>query len=243
MRDHIQHAVARAVHPNTLSPKVLTGLTQAIYFVALGIRASCLLDYHLTAAQASTLIHALRKFSDSYTFIAHHDRLLDHYHRRYDTLYVDIQGTEPRKLAGAPSDVHAFITEELGPFLEAGASDWETSSVPCFMVTLAGWLLEYPVVYVSHEEGAGPLDEWEVRTNCLGQRPLICVQLQAIEHQQVTPRAFPLLSFTFPVSVVPDHDDQQRLIEHVRNVFSIRMTTPYTLQVERAPVIMDRIAL
>ncbi|ORX59584.1 hypothetical protein DM01DRAFT_1343332 [Hesseltinella vesiculosa] len=211
------------------------------------------MDYHFTSQQARSLIHELRnhknghqftllQFEDRYTFIAHRQRLLEQCGRRHNTIYVDVQGPAPVELTQAPEDADQFL-KDMCEALATGPEDWVATSVPCFMVTLTGWLLEYPVVYVSHQPNGPPLDEWEVRTNCLGQRPLVLIQLQAIDHLPVAPQAWPLLAFTYPQAILPDPQKQQQLLERTRAHFSSRMVSPFTLQAEQSLVSMDRIAL
>lgn len=62
------------------------------------------------------------------------------------------------------------------------------------MVSLIGWLLEYPIIYTTHlasDQPTSQLDEWEQRTNCLGGRYLSLVQLWLSDHM--------LLSYSYPI--------------------------------------------
>ncbi|KAI8096785.1 uncharacterized protein BX664DRAFT_346820 [Halteromyces radiatus] len=254
-----------------LSPSVLFNLSQALYIVALGLRTTHLIDYHLTPNQAKQLLQHLRKhkdgrdlillqFTDRYTFIGHRKRLLERCHSSVKEIcYIDVQGKIPFKLDKVPDDLQEFLEEQLQPYVEqlektsiiTNDKDDEkvfmVSNLPCFMVALTGWLLEYPMVYVCHQVG-DIFDEWEPRVNCLGNIPLVWVKLQIQEKQLMSTRQQPysLLSFTYPTCILPTAKEQQQVVDHLRNIFSARLSSycsSMRLIIHQEIVTLDRVAL
>ncbi|KAI8329317.1 hypothetical protein BC941DRAFT_443225 [Chlamydoabsidia padenii] len=264
MHQHIFSTVKSCFKHTKLTPAALSSLAQSLYFVALGIRATQLIDYYIPPTQAKQLVKKLRQhvgctemillqFSDRYTFIGHRQRLLEHY-QAYSVdggLYVDVQGKTPVKLTQAPVDFDRFITQQLGPYLtrEIKSEDdtrMVVSTLPCFMVALTGWLLEYPVVYVCHQVDE-VLDEWEPRTNCLGNLNLEWIKLQILMvepgQQQKQQQHYPLLSFTCPSHLLSEATQQDRLVSQVRMKFSSRLSTSMSLVLAQETVCLDRVAL
>jgi hypothetical protein len=133
-----------------------------------------------------------------------------------------------------PEDVDRFITQQLGPYLQGSDASMVVPTLPCFMVALTGWLLEYPVVYVCHQVDE-VLDEWEPRGNCLGNLPLEWIQIQIRIGQQV----HPLLSFTFPCHLF----DKNMLVAQVRDKFASRLDSSMSLALVQETVSLDRVAL
>ncbi|CAO3598841.1 unnamed protein product [Absidia cylindrospora] len=144
--------------------------------------------------------------------------------------------------------MNRFMLQELGPYLESQAGSANNTlmvpTLPCFMVSLTGWLLEYPVIYVCHQVDE-VMDEWEPRLNCLGNRPLEWIKLQ-INYQQ---QQHILLSFTYPTQLFPDANGRKELMEQVRMKFSQRVAKPCVsspamdLIVTQETVSLDRVAL
>ncbi|ORZ18504.1 hypothetical protein BCR42DRAFT_449684 [Absidia repens] len=262
MQHHVLSTVKICFKHTKLSSSVLSALAQSLCFVALGFRASQLIDYHLTPTQANILITKLKQhencrslvllqFSDRYTFICHRQRLRTHYLEYingFTGYYVDVQGTIPCKMNGAPEDMNRFMMQELGPYLESQASNDNDAlmvpTLPCFMVCLTGWLLEYPVIYVCHQVDE-IMDEWEPRLNCLGNHPLEWIKLQINCQQQ----QHPLLSFTYPTQLFSDKKEQKELLEQVQMKFCQRVANPCAsspameLIVTQETVSLDRVAL
>jgi hypothetical protein len=139
--------------------------------------------------------------------------------------------------------MNRFLIQELGPYLQQQTSSntLMVSTLPCFMVVLTGWLLEYPVMYVCHQEDE-ILDEWEPRLNCLGNQPLEWIKLQIDESHT-------LLSFTYPAQLFSDSKEQQNILDQVRTKFSQRVAQPcaswpaMNLKVTQETVTLDRVAL
>ena len=91
------------------------------------------------------------------------------------------------------------------------------------MVVLTGFLLEYPIMYMTHSETDQvdqELDEWEMVPNCLGDRQLLLVRVWL--HQ---PKAFwqdyMLLSYSCPSEKLIDFPEQDPTTRS-----SVTITTP-----------------
>lgn len=77
------------------------------------------------------------------------------------------------------------------------------------MVTLTGWLLEYPVIYVLDDENVSmdlELDEWQPRSNSLGGVPLTVIRVWACG---LAASDYLILSFSYPSDL---HDSQHMLL-------------------------------
>ena len=121
------------------------------------------------------------------------------------------------------------------------------------MVALTGWLLEYPIIYCSHDEDPNETtdknldcewDPWQVRPNCLGDRPLCLVRVWIIHpnHQWM------LLSFTYPkeltianpVSMIQSKYQHRLQVAHAHSLEFIRDAH---VDVSHETVTLDRVAL
>jgi hypothetical protein len=56
--------------------------------------------------------------------------------------------------------LYTFIREQLQPFILSRDSVLYYANTPACMISLTGWLLEYPVIYV--QSGEGFLPEWKL---------------------------------------------------------------------------------
>jgi hypothetical protein len=74
------------------------------------------------------------------------------------------------------------------------------------MVSITGYLLEYPIIYTTHlatDEPNDELDEWEQRTNCLSIVHLIQVYLAD----------YMLYSFSLPVNLIDYNNSDDELLK------------------------------
>ncbi|KAI9308226.1 hypothetical protein BJ944DRAFT_260644 [Cunninghamella echinulata] len=256
MYSFIEKCVKESFQRTKLSPSTLSTLSQNIYFIAKGFRASLLIDYYLNEKQAKALVDNLRQkkecqellllqFTDRFTFIGHRSRLKEHY-KSFEGIYVDIQGENPILLETIPEDVQQFIKTKLGPFLfnDDKENILLISTLPSFMVSVTGWLLEYPIIYVCHHLNEEIIDEWEPKKNCLGNRPLVWIRLDIKEKNQ---HGHSLLRFTYPVCILPTQHDQQQLFEQLKMKYTSRLLSSsspaYQLNIIQEIISLDRVAI
>ncbi|KAI8365810.1 hypothetical protein EDC96DRAFT_508903 [Choanephora cucurbitarum] len=161
-------------------------LAKAIACVACGLRVSHLIDVAaIDQHKAKQLLLALKKlpqcrtiallqFKDRFSFICHSELLDQHVKstlQNPDQLaFIAVEGKEPQ-----PTEMPTCLTTWIRDKLCLSNAIYYSPIVPTFMVALTGWLLEYPIIYTTHlstDDPEGELDEWEVRTNCLGNQPL-----------------------------------------------------------------------
>lgn len=129
------------------------------------------------------------------------------------------------------------------------------STLPSFMISLTGWLLEYPMIYVCHKLNEEILDEWEPKKNCLGNIPLIWIRIDIDNdndnnhhHDHITTTTtsnhlHSLLRFTYPFCVLPEQCDQQQLFEQLKKKYSDRLIKPYKLIINQEIITLDRVAM
>ncbi|CAO3626015.1 unnamed protein product [Cunninghamella echinulata] len=259
MYSFIEKCVKEFFQRTKLAPSTLSTLSQNIYFIAKGFRATLLIDYYLNEKQAKTLIDNLRQkkecqellllqFTDIFTFIGHRSRLKEHY-KNFEGYYVDIQGENPILLETIPEDVQQFIRTKLEPFLFNNDKEENTlliSTLPSFMVSVTGWLLEYPIIYVCHHLNEEIIDEWEPKKNCLGNRPLVWIRLDIKEKGHQHQHEHSLLRFTYPVCILPKQHDQQQLFEQLKMKYTSRLllsSPSYQLNIIQEIISLDRVAI
>ncbi|KAI8141600.1 hypothetical protein BJV82DRAFT_618386 [Fennellomyces sp. T-0311] len=237
--------------------------TIAITSVALGVRVAHLIDVaHLTSDQANQLLALLRQeptckhlvileFKDRYTFLCHRQELKKHVDAMLNApdqwVYIDIRGKKgPPAQRACPEILLFWIRHRLQPFVAQNTDDvlWHSPVVPSYMVALTGWLLEYPVLYMTHHESDGidhELDEWESVPNCLGDRRLSLVRVWLLGDSFW--QDYMLLSYSYPEMDLPT--DPMRDLERK---FYTRMQPhqtflPARVQVTHEYVTLDRVAL
>ncbi|KAI8334478.1 hypothetical protein BD560DRAFT_414565 [Blakeslea trispora] len=173
-------------HFKSLNNSKLQTLAKAITCVACGLRVSHLIDVAaIDQHKAKQLLLALKKlpqcrnlallqFKDRFSFICHSELLDQHVKSTLqypDQLaFIAVDDKEPRF-----TEIPLCLTTWIRDKLCLPHAVYYSPIVPTFMVALTGWLLEYPIIYTTHlptDDPEGELDEWEVRTNCLGGRPL-----------------------------------------------------------------------
>ena len=140
----------------------------------------------------------------------------------------------------------SWIRQRLLPFVAQPTNDvlWHSPVVPSYMVALTGWLLEYPVLYMTHDETDEldhELDEWEIVPNCLGDRPLSLVRVWLLGDSFW--HDYMLLSYSYPEMDLPT--DPMRDLEQK---ISLRMQPhqvflPAKVKVTHEHVTLDRVAL
>lgn len=146
-----------------------------------------------------------------------------------------------------------WLQQRLLPFLKQHDNPFFLSNmVPYYMVALTGWLLEYPIIYCSHDEDANETtdnldhewDSWQVRHNCLGDRPLCLVRVWIIHPHYKTM----LLSFTYPkeLTIANPVDMIQSKYQHrlqIAHADSLEFIRGAHVDVSHETVTLDRIAL
>lgn len=90
------------------------------------------------------------------------------------------------------------------PFISTEETYFYSSILPTCMVSITGWILEYPIIYTTHvlsDKPTDELDEWEQRTNCLGNQVLQLVEywLPLTDHM--------LLSYSCPSNSMTTNED------------------------------------
>ncbi|KAL0081910.1 hypothetical protein J3Q64DRAFT_1753997 [Phycomyces blakesleeanus] len=260
-----------------------------IYLFNINFRASHLVDLHLPLDRSRDLLDMLKRnpdskdlvllqFGDRFTFFANVVRLRQHYETtlaKDTSAYIDIQGKQP-VLRDCPSQLTDWLTHNLKPFLDnrPPRDILFLPTVPTCMVTLTGWALEYPVIYTSHQDSDtldSELDEWEVRTNCLGGRCLNVVRIlidgHVLVHNNVddhknehalrpaaqnTPKQetqMMLLSFSYPATLLTkEHQlkiqsDLDTKINHRLQDSTTAWLKAAQVKVIREQVNLDRVAL
>ncbi|CAO3609514.1 unnamed protein product [Cunninghamella blakesleeana] len=264
MKAFIENCVKESFQRTKLSPNTLSILSQNIYFITIGFRATLLIDYYLEEKQAKLLISKLKQnkgcqqllllqFTDRFTFLGHRTRLIEHYNN-FHGYYVDIQGDQPILLERMPEDLQQFLKNQLDPFLfsKNNKESLFISFLPSFMISLTGWLLEYPIIYVCHQLNQEILDEWEPKKNCLGNIPLVWIRIDVDNnnnnnnnnHDHSTKHTnHSLLRFTYPSCILPEQHDQQQLFEQLKTKYSSRLIKPYELNIQQEIITLDRVAM
>lgn len=131
--------------------------------------------------------------------------------------------------------------------------------VPTCMVALTGWLLEYPVIYLTHDEGDPydlELDEWEVRPNSLGDERLHLFQISVDHLYDDTEGEYSLIlvSFTCPDRIVRLVSDTsvEKIVQDCQARYQARLCgaqktdaipSRACVRVTAEQVTMDRVAL
>ncbi|CAO3699396.1 unnamed protein product [Rhizopus microsporus] len=219
----------------------LESLAQDINHVAIGSRISHLIDVCSVNMDQAKILLGIRKdlpslvllqFKDRFTFVCHKKRLREYIestlNNNVQLTFVDVQDKEPIKTNSIPSQLVYWLENQLLPFLSNQDTLYYSPIIPTCMVAVTGYVLEYPVVYTTHlvtDDPRAELDEWEVRTNCLGNRTLQVFQVWVSNHL--------LMSFSVPQGL--DIDNKE--IEH-------GLQTKYpTCQIRSHTVKMDRFAL
>lgn len=131
-----------------------------------------------------------------------------------------------------------WLKDRLLPFLSSSETVFYSSVVPTCMVAITGWILEYPVIYTTHLSMDSPedeLDEWEIRTNCLGNRCLQVIQVWMSNHM--------LLSFSYPVSLIDNQEILENDIKHKINKRSIGYDWLKSCQIKKHQVSLERFAI
>ncbi|KAI8983828.1 hypothetical protein BDB01DRAFT_850481 [Pilobolus umbonatus] len=203
------HSVLKACFKSLNDTKLHT-LAKGITCVAMGIRTSHLIDIaYLDYNKAKGLLLELRKhpdghsllllqFKDRFTFICHKERLHEHIKITLTSnpwQYISVDGNTPILSEDYSIHVIHWIQDQLLPFISTHQVDYYSSILPTYMVSLTGWLLEYPIIYTTHsleDKQDAELDEWEVKTNCLGNESLQVIQLWIDDYM--------LLSYSYPLS-------------------------------------------
>ncbi|CAO0794844.1 unnamed protein product [Mucor circinelloides] len=237
----------------------LESLAKAIICVAIGLRASHLVDIaYLDLKKATLLLNRLRKipscqslvlvqFKDRFTFLCNKHRLKQHLELTLDEptkwIYISVEGKEPVK-TDPPMHLIALLQEKILPFINSSQLVYHSSILPTFLVAFTGWALEYPVIYTTHlitDDPEGELDEWEAKSNCLGSRTLNLVQIWVSDHM--------LLSFTF---LLLTNKQQQEMENQLKSLFNDRLgdinqkpdwMTDNCIELRREQVKLDRFAL
>ncbi|KAG2219850.1 hypothetical protein INT45_000737 [Circinella minor] len=253
MIDHIRSSLRACFKGNRrLSTTTIDSLVKAVVSVALGLRVAHLIDVaHVTSDQINELIILLRQdpqcqqllvlqFKDRYTFLCHRHELERHVEATLNQpnqwVYVDIRGKQGPPIQRPCPEIFLFwLQNRLQPYLLSCQQQQEeekeknplyySSVVPSYMVVLTGFLLEYPIMYMTHNETDQvdqELDEWEMIPNCLGDRSLLLVRVWL--HQ---PKAFwhdyMLLSYSCPSEKLIDFPEQDPTIKKKN---SVTMITP-----------------
>ncbi|KAI9318159.1 hypothetical protein BX666DRAFT_1935429 [Dichotomocladium elegans] len=270
LMDHIGQALRVCFKSTQLPPSSLNSLVKGLTCVALGLRPAHLIDVcHVSSNQSQILIAQLHKhrfgkilavmhFKDRYTFVCHKSLLQEHVNATLSSpdrwRYIDIRGKQgPPRQRTCPAVLLYWLQERLLPQLQRHYCYFDV--VPCYMVVLTGWFLEYPVLYCSHDddtEGGTPaaslvdheLDEWEVRPNCLGDRPLCLVQIwihRLFDDDGDRPHL--LLSFTYPDEMdLPDPVVQNLAAKYKNRLESKNSHSPW-VDLRLQHITLDRVAL
>ncbi|KAI9029682.1 hypothetical protein CLU79DRAFT_735407 [Phycomyces nitens] len=234
----------------------------ALACVVYGLRATHLIDLHLPIDRSRNLLELLKRhpdskelvllqFGDRFTFFANVRRLRQHCQTtltKGGLVYVDIQGKQP-VLRDCPGQLTHWLTNTLQPFLDQQLEVLFSPTVPTCMITLTGWALEYTVIYTSHHDLDtldSELDEWQVRTNCLGSRCLNVVRIW-IHHFGLPKQEHMLLSFSYPATLLTlEHQAKIEADFGLKIQCRLQETDRFkTSQVEvvREQVNLDRVAL
>lgn len=144
----------------------------------------------------------------------------------------------------------AWLENKLLPFISTPQDiTFYSDIVPTCMVSLTGWLLEYPIIYTTHlsnDDAMDELDEWEERKNCLGGNQLLqLIQVWLGEHM--------LLSFSYPATlseVVKPEEKELKLklkinqrLEDVKNVPDWLKDCHSCCEIKKDQIKLDRFAL
>ncbi|CDH53277.1 predicted protein [Lichtheimia corymbifera JMRC:FSU:9682] len=272
--DHIRLTLRACFKGTRLSPSAFDSLLQALTCLAIGLRAAHLVDVcNVGSDRAVPLITQLRQhplckslvllqFGQDYTFICHRETLQSHLDttlnkpEQWD--YVDVRGKQgpPIKRSSPPPVLINWLQQRLLPFLNQKDDPFFLSRmVPYYMVALTGWLLEYPIIYCSHDEDPNETtdndldcewDPWQVRPNCLGDRPLCLVRVWIIHPHQ----RYMLLSFTYPKELtiaspvaMIQSKYQHRLLQVAHDDHSLEFIRGAHVDVSHETVTLDRVAL
>ncbi|CAO3703406.1 unnamed protein product [Rhizopus stolonifer] len=215
----------------------------------MGLRASHLIDItSLDLDQAKDLLSKLRKnstqgqslillqFKDCFSFLCNKTLLRQHILSTLSAnslVFIAVQGREPVKTE-MPAQLIYWLQEKLLPFLSTAEAVFYSAVIPKCMVAITGWALEYPIIYTTHEISDGPedeLDEWEVRTNCLGNRCLEVIQCWIADHM--------LLSFSYPLCLIDSGEKITRDLELKMN----KRLVKEKCQIKKVQVMLDRFAI
>ncbi|KAI8365949.1 uncharacterized protein BYT42DRAFT_549945 [Radiomyces spectabilis] len=195
------------------------------------------------------------QFKDRYTFLCHKQRLQEHLdsNSKCPPYFIDIQGNQPAQ-RDQPPHLQEWLGIKLLPFLSSDETYFFMPFVPPYMVALTGWMLEYPVIYVSHVDQDDPnveLDEWEPRTNCLGGQPLQVIGVWLHNNHSPLSKDYKLLSFSYPQDVIHSSDHRlsiETALEHkMRRRLQDQNHRPClqstALELEKTSTVLDRVAL
>ncbi|KAI8583284.1 hypothetical protein K450DRAFT_222852 [Umbelopsis ramanniana AG] len=159
----ITHILSALKFTKLLRRKTVSSLAKDIAIVAAGIRVAHLVDVaYLKREEASELQHQLQSLpicqplyiihiGNEYTFICHR-HLLEHqvihcddYSRYYVCIDEALRGPTLQSFC---TPLAQFIHHQLKPALSGPDNLLTIDPIPSFMISLTGWLLEYPVIYV-----------------------------------------------------------------------------------------------
>ncbi|KAI9287860.1 hypothetical protein BC943DRAFT_318986 [Umbelopsis sp. AD052] len=208
----IIHILSTLRFTKSLRRKTVSSLAKDIAIVAAGIRIAHLVDVaYLKREEASELQHQLQSLpicqslyiihiGNEYTFICHR-RLLEHqvthcHDRRY---YVCIdEALRGPTLQSHCTPLAQFIHHQLKPALSGPDSLLTIDPIPSFMISLTGWLLEYPVIYVQSvpDEDDASLEWRPASGNALSGVPLTVVTVGIGFGQERHDHR--MLSFSYP---------------------------------------------
>ncbi|ORZ00129.1 hypothetical protein BCR43DRAFT_484720 [Syncephalastrum racemosum] len=240
------------------------------FFVSHWIRAAHLIDVaYVSPSRARALLDLLRKhphgqhlivlqFRDRYTFLCHARRLQAHVQQTLQApdqwIYVDVLGRGPPAQKTCPPVLLEWIRR-----LETPDVFHQVDLVPTCMVALTGWLLEYPVIYLTHDEGDHfdlELDEWETRPNSLGDERLNLFQISVDHLYDDTEGEYSLklVSFTCPDRILRLVSDTsaKKIVENCQERYQARLREAQQtdaipsracVRVTAEQVTMDRVAL
>ncbi|KAI9275336.1 hypothetical protein BY458DRAFT_489154 [Sporodiniella umbellata] len=196
-----------------ISSEKRESLVQIFRVVDSGLRVAHLIDIlSVDQKQAESIARVLvdqstclvlLQFSDRYTFLCNKEALLKHirsFSKPNAPVFIAVQDKEPLEI-DPPEQLDYWLHKHIAPCLLGRNRLIYSDSIPTCMVALVGFLLEYPVVYTTHDlhdEPTDQLGEWEVKTNCLGYRLLNLVEVWVENHL--------LMGFSYPPDLVPQGD-------------------------------------
>ncbi|KAJ2957850.1 hypothetical protein NQZ79_g6504 [Umbelopsis isabellina] len=199
----------------------------------MAIRVAHLVDVaFLTNKDVSDLMRGLEAFGDicvlhignDYTFICHRQLLRNHLAGYKEMAnpppyYVCIdEALQAPTMQNSCAPLYAFIRDQLQPFLSSEDRFFHFENTPACMISLTGWLLEYPVIYV--QSGEGFLPEWKLPAgNSLSGISLIVFEV-GIRFDQES-RLHRMMSFSYPAYLF--NEQQQNIIDsHLRRGINSR---------------------
>ncbi|CAG8560427.1 5209_t:CDS:2 [Paraglomus brasilianum] len=206
-------------------------LLKDILAVATGIRSSTLVDIvFLTSEDARDLNSKLEdvknisahclcvvQFADSHTFICNSTLLGQRLDAKESLAFVNVnKAMKIPQLGTFPPDLYSFIFDELDPFLSStrdSSSILAIPSMPKCMVSISGWLLEYPVIYFQD-------DVEDDRGNCLGNVDLrVCSVYLGKQNSETS---YKLLSFSYPKTLISEIKEAA-LVNRMQLVYNSRL--------------------